>query len=84
MRRRRAPPPGSPSSHFPAESYTCPRELVAFTIPIACTAVRTLAFYLVIPSVGDPDPEDPHDFGPPGSGPLVRGMDPDPEPSLFS
>jgi hypothetical protein len=26
----------------------------------------------------DPDPPDPHVFGPPGSGPLVRGMDPDP------
>jgi hypothetical protein len=37
-------------------------------------------------SVGDPDPQDPHVFGPPGSDPLVRGMDPDlaPDPSLFS
>jgi len=33
-------------------------------------------------SVGDPDPQDPHVFGPPGSGSLVRGADPDP--SLFS
>ncbi len=40
-------------------------------------------------SVGDPDPDV---FGPPGSGllglpdpdPLVRGTDPDPDPSLFS
>jgi hypothetical protein len=30
----------------------------------------------------DPDPPDPHVFGPPGSGPdpQVRGMDPDPAP----
>ncbi len=37
-------------------------------------------------SVGDPDPQDPHVFGPPGSDPLVRGMNPDlaPDPSLFS
>jgi hypothetical protein len=26
----------------------------------------------------EPDPPDPHVFGPPGSGLLVRGMDPDP------
>jgi hypothetical protein len=34
-------------------------------------------------SVGDPDP---HVFGPPGSGSIVRGTDPDPvpDPSLFS
>jgi hypothetical protein len=32
-------------------------------------------------SVADPDPNpDPHVFGPPD--PLVRGMDPDPDPSL--
>jgi hypothetical protein len=30
----------------------------------------------------DPDPQDPHVFGPPGSGPLVKGMDPDPHPSI--
>jgi hypothetical protein len=32
-----------------------------------------------------PDPPDPRVFGPPGSGsgdPLVRGMDPDPDPSI--
>jgi hypothetical protein len=34
--------------------------------------------------VGDPDPQDPHVFGLPDPDPLVRGMDPDPEPSLFS
>ncbi len=33
-------------------------------------------------SVGDPDPQDPHVFG--LSDPLVRGMDRDPDPSLFS
>jgi hypothetical protein len=37
-------------------------------------------------SVGDPDPEpDPHVFGHPGSGSLVRGTDPsgsDPDPAL--
>ncbi len=36
-------------------------------------------------SVADPDPNpdpDPHVFGPPGSDPLVRGMDPDPDPAL--
>ncbi len=27
----------------------------------------------------NPDPPDPHVFGPPG---LVRGMDPDPDPSI--
>jgi len=31
-------------------------------------------------SVPEPDPPDPHVFGPSGSEPLVRGMDPDPEP----
>jgi hypothetical protein len=33
-------------------------------------------------SVGEPDPQDPHVFGPPGSGsdPLVRGAEPDPAP----
>jgi hypothetical protein len=35
-------------------------------------------------SVGEPDPQDPHVFGPPGSGSLVRGTDPDPDPSLLS
>ncbi len=33
----------------------------------------------------DPDPTDQHVFGPPGSGSLVRGMDPapDPDPSII-
>jgi hypothetical protein len=33
----------------------------------------------------DPDPPDPRVFGPPGSGsgPLVRGIDPDPDPSII-
>jgi hypothetical protein len=41
--------------------------------------------HLVLANVGDPEP-DPHVFGPPGSGSLVRGADPDPAPdtSLFS
>ncbi len=36
----------------------------------------------LISSVLDPDPPDPHVFGPPRSDPdpLVRGMDPDPAP----
>ncbi len=29
----------------------------------------------------DPDLPGPRVFGPPGSGPLVRGMDPDPDPA---
>ncbi len=36
----------------------------------------------------DPDPQDPHVFGPPryptDPDQLVRGKDPDPDPSLFS
>ncbi len=34
----------------------------------------------------DPDLQDPHVFGPPGSGSIleVSGMDPDLDPSLFS
>jgi hypothetical protein len=39
-------------------------------------------------SVGYLDPQDPHVFVPPGSGPVVNGMDPDPapdmDPSLYS
>ncbi len=37
-------------------------------------------------SVGDPDPQDPHVLGLPDTdpNPLVRGTDPDPDPSLFS
>jgi hypothetical protein len=33
-------------------------------------------------NVGDPDPQDPHVSGPPGSGsdPLARGAEPDPAP----
>jgi hypothetical protein len=36
-------------------------------------------------SVGDPDPEDPHDFGlpDPEPDPLVRVTGPDPDASLF-
>jgi hypothetical protein len=34
-------------------------------------------------SVGDSD-LNPHVFGPPGSRSIVRGMDPDPDSSLFS
>jgi hypothetical protein len=33
-------------------------------------------------SVADPDPPDPHVFGPPGSGSISRGMDRDPAPDL--
>ncbi len=33
---------------------------------------------LLVISVADPDPSDPQVFGPPGSGLLVRGTDPDP------
>ncbi len=34
-------------------------------------------------SVADPDPPDPHVFGPPGSGSTsLKGMDPDPDPAL--
>ncbi len=33
-------------------------------------------------SVGDPDPQNPHDFGP-DPDPLVRGTDPYPDPSLL-
>ncbi len=51
-------------------SYFCDQNFI-FTYPLAST------------SVGDPVPGV---FGPPGfgSGSLVRGMDPDPDPSLFS
>jgi hypothetical protein len=44
-----------------------------------------LYFIIVLCSVADPDPPDPHVFGPPGSGPdpLVRCMDPDPDPSII-
>ncbi len=31
----------------------------------------------------DPDPSDPNVFGPPGSGPLIRGTDPDQDPSII-
>ncbi len=34
-------------------------------------------------SVPDPDPPDPHVFGPPDPDPLVRGMDPDQDPSII-
>jgi hypothetical protein len=36
-------------------------------------------------SVGDPDPQDPHVFGPPGSDPdpLVRDTDQDPDPGPY-
>jgi hypothetical protein len=36
-------------------------------------------------SVADPDPSDPHVFGPPGSGSgsISRGMVPDPDPSII-
>ncbi len=42
----------------------------------------TSAFF----SVGDPDPQDPHVLGHPDPDldPLIRGMDPAPDPSLFS
>jgi hypothetical protein len=33
-------------------------------------------------SVADPDPPDPHVFGPPCMNPLVRGMNPAPDPSI--
>jgi hypothetical protein len=33
-------------------------------------------------SVPDPDPPDPHVFGLLDPDPLVRGMDPDPDPAL--
>jgi hypothetical protein len=35
-------------------------------------------------SVGNPDPQDPMFLGLPDPDPLVRGMDLDPDPSLFS
>ncbi len=38
-------------------------------------------YVIIVISVGDLDP---HIFGPPRSGSLVRCMDPDPDPSLFS
>jgi hypothetical protein len=37
----------------------------------------------ILNSVGDPEP-DPHVLGLPDPDPLVRGTDPDPNPSLFS
>jgi hypothetical protein len=37
------------------------------------------AFFNPVGSVGDPDPQDPYVFGPPGSGSLVRGTDADPD-----
>ncbi len=43
--------------------------------------------WLLQGSVGDPNPQDPHVFGPLGSGSLVKGAgadpDPAPDPSLF-
>jgi hypothetical protein len=33
--------------------------------------------------IPDPDPPDPHVFEPPGSGSIVRGIDPDPVPSIM-
>jgi hypothetical protein len=38
---------------------------------------------LLMTDVQDPDPPDPHVFGPPDPNPLVRGMDPDPDPSII-
>jgi hypothetical protein len=43
-------------------------------------------FVKLLSSVADPDPDppDPHVFGPPGSGfTSQRGMDPDPDPSII-
>jgi hypothetical protein len=47
-------------------------------------SILTIWVYCISSSVGDPDPQDPHVFGPPGSGsgPFVRGTDPDPDPAL--
>jgi hypothetical protein len=39
---------------------------------------------LNVGSVGDPDLQDPHVLGHPDPDLLVRGMGPDPNPSLFS
>ncbi len=41
---------------------------------------------MLLGSVGDPDPQDPYVFGPPGSGSISQSTDPDlaPDPSLFS
>jgi hypothetical protein len=38
----------------------------------------------LISSIGDPDPEDPHVFGPPGSGSNSQRYGSDPDPFLFS
>jgi hypothetical protein len=38
---------------------------------------------IVESSVPDPSDPDPHVFGPPCLDPLVRGMDPDPDPSII-
>jgi hypothetical protein len=46
----------------------------------ACSGFQLAMTYT---SVGDPEP-DPHVFGPPDPDPLVRGTDPDQDPSLFS
>jgi hypothetical protein len=51
-----------------------------------CHKVPYLSCVIVSISVPDPDPLDPHVFGPSGSGSgstIVRGLDPDPDLSII-
>ncbi len=54
-----------------------------FSATMPLITLKRQNFVKLFYSVPDPDPNpDPHVFGPLGSGPLVRGMDPDPDPSI--
>jgi hypothetical protein len=43
-----------------------------------------LTMNMLLSSVGDPDPQVPRVLGLPDPDPLVKGIDPDPDPFLFS
>jgi hypothetical protein len=62
--------------------WICP--LISLCVCV-CDGIYPWISLCVSVSVADPDPPDPHIFGPPGPGsdPLVRGIDPDPDPSII-
>jgi hypothetical protein len=63
------------------------KELVFGNTIFSCVKLskyyKHFMYFMILSSVGDPDP---HVLGLPDLDPLVRGMDPDPDPdsSLFS
>jgi hypothetical protein len=64
------------TSWQPLESLALYKRWVQFSVQ------NKAATFIVVSSVWDPDPQDPHVFGPPGSGSISQRY-PDPDTSLF-